>query len=493
MSEAPDPGRTIVRGAQANAVGFVARLGGRLLFVFIAARLYGAQLYGAFVLAVAIVELAVSVGSLATKRILFPLLDREADLPHGGAPGHLILDAALLVSAASLALAAAMAGGALVFATSATAIALVAIAPMIAGQALLDLLLAAVRWRGKIGYEVIARSLVEPWALAGGASLAFVFGWGAYGLAAGYWCGTLAALAYAAGGVARLFPGIRVWRYRPRPAALREILRGAGANSANDFLSALYMRADLYLVGVLLGPNATGVYGMVRQLITPLRQTRQSFDGLLIPAVSRTIGESGAAGAGAALASATRLIFAIQLPLLIALVAVGRPLLAWIGPGFEAGYWPLLILGAAEILQSALGVGDLIFVFLGPRIGLYLTLTSVAAGISAAVLLIPPLGITGAALAALLSCGLRSALRFAVLIKRFGVPIPHAHLGIPLLAAAAAAAALRAGASPALALGASLAIYAAVLAAGLKLTGQRLTLTGFAAERLALATPPPPG
>ena len=54
-----EPGRTIVRGAQANAAGFLLRFGGRLIFLFVAARLYGAHLYGAFVLAAALVELAV--------------------------------------------------------------------------------------------------------------------------------------------------------------------------------------------------------------------------------------------------------------------------------------------------------------------------------------------------------------------------------------------------------------------------------------------------
>ncbi len=481
MTAEEDPGRTIMRGALANALGFVLRFGGRLIFLFIAARLYGAHLYGAFVLAAALVELATAIGGLATKKTLYPLLDRAAQV--GERPlGHVILDAALLITAASLALALAMSVGALSFAPPDITAAVVLIAPMIAGQALLDLFIAAARWRGQVRTDVVSRSLIEPWFLAAGSIAAFRLGLGGYGLPAGYWCGTLAALGYAFWNVVRLYPSLATG-YRPTCQGLSAIAAGAAANSANDFLNALYMRADLYLVGLLLGAAPAGIYGMARQVTTPVRQVRQSFDTLLVPAVARTIGRGGAAGASEALASAARLMLVIQLPLLIAMLAIGRPLMGWLGPGFEAGTWALVILGGAEILQSALGIGDLIFIYLRPRIGLYLTLVSIVAGTAAALLLIPRFGITGAAFALLTAYALRAVLRFAVLHRQFAVPVPHAHLAGPLLAAAVAALAVTAVAAPAVALAAGLALYGALVFAWLKATGQRLALSGFAADQ----------
>lgn len=476
MGEAENAGRTIVRGAQANAAGFLLRFAGRLIFLFVAARLYGPELYGSFVFAAASVELAVSIGSLATKKTLFPLLERAEAQGHRPS-GHIVLDATLLVTAASLTLAFVMIGGALLLAPPQIADPLVLLAPMIAGQALLDLFVAAARWRGMVRYEVVSRSLIEPWFLALGAIAASWLGFQAQGLTIGYWCGTLAALAYALWGLVRHYPGLR--GYRPSGTVQREIARAAGANGANDFLNALYMRVDLYLVALMLGPGPTGIYGMARQVATPIRQVRQSFDGLLVPAVSRTLGRCGASGTAEALASAARLILVIQLPLLIAMLAVGRPLLAWLGTGFEAAYWPLLILGAAEILQSALGVGDLIFVYLRPRIGLYLTLASVAAGIATALLLIPVFGIAGGAWSFFAAYALRALLRFALLHHRFGVPVPYAYLNGPIFAAGGAAALVLAVEHPTLGLGAGLAAYAVLLALWLKATGQDLRLHGF--------------
>jgi O-antigen/teichoic acid export membrane protein len=472
----------IVRGAQATAAGFAGRLAARLLFLFVAGRLYGPAAFGAYVLAVAAVELAVSVGSLGMKKVIFQLLDAEDQA--GRPPGHVLLDAALLVALASALLAGAMmTAAALLPALPGDAErALFLLAPMVAGQSLLDLFLAATRWRHAIRYEVVARSLVEPYALLAGAAFAWAMGFGSDGLAFGYGCGTLAALAFAAWGARGVFRGLRLRSWRPEGRILRPMLGFAAANTATDLLNALYTRIDLWLVGLLMGAGPAGVYGMARQVAVPIRQVRQSFDGLLIPLVARTLNERGSRGSGEALASATRLILAIQLPLLVAILAAGRPALAWLGREFEAAYWPLLALAAAEVIQAAFSIGDLVFVYLRPRLGLGLTLASIAIGIVAALLLIPLWGLTGAAVSVLIAYALRAALRSLVLRRRFHLDVPASHQAGPFVAAAAglgAALAVRGADGFVLPLVAGLAAYAAALAAWLALRHESLSLTGF--------------
>lgn len=491
MSDERQGGRLILRGAQATALGFAARLGARLLFLFVAGRLFGVSAFGAYLLAVAVIELAVSLSGLSMKNILFQLLDRHRDSPRPIT--HVLLDAILLVTVASALLA-----GAIVLIVPAlgiapaTAEAISLLAPMIAGQALLDLALAATRWKHEVRYEVIGRNLIEPYSLLAGAAGAYALGFTEYGLVAGYWLGTLAALAFALTGVKRGFGPFDLARYRPSRRALGATLRAALPTSASDALSALYIRMDLYLVGLLLGEGPAGLYGMARQIAVPIRQVRQSFDGLLIPLVARTLSVSGSRATGDALASATRLILVIQLAMILTLLAIGAPLLEWFGPGFGAGYWPLVILAAAEAMQSAFGMGDLIFVYIRPRIGLYLTLAGIAVGIAAAWLLIPMLGITGAALALLAAYSVRTISRSIVLRARFEVVVPRAHHAGPLIAAVLGAAAVAAagsldgfGASArfALMLLAGLGVYAAAVLTWLAARGQSLSLTGFIVER----------
>jgi O-antigen/teichoic acid export membrane protein len=485
MSEAAkDPGRLILRGAQATAAGFAGRLAARLLFLFVAGRLYGPAPFGAYVLAVAAVELAVAVGSLGMKKVVFQLLDEAPDRPRG----HVLLDTALLVALASGALAAAMMAAAALLPETmlpdGSGRALFVLAPMVAGQSLLDLFLAATRWRHAIRFEVVARSLIEPWALLAGAAAAWTLGLGADGLLAGYWCGTLAALAYAGWGARGVLGGVRLTAWRPRRAILARTLRLSAANTATDLLNALYTRVDIWLVGLMLGAGPAGVYGMARQVAVPIRQVRQSFDGLLIPLVARTLGARGSKGSGEALASATRLILALQLPMLVAILAAGRPVLGWLGKGFEQAYWPLLALAAAEVIQAAFSIGDLVFVYLRPRLGLWLTLASIATGVALALLLIPRWGLEGAALSVLAAYSLRAVARRWMLRARFHIAVPASHNAGPLLAAAAATCGVLAAsrwAGGAVPLAAGLLLYGSALFAWLALTGQRLALTGFTA------------
>ena len=260
----------------------------------------------------------------------------------------------------------------------------------------------------------------------------------------------------------------------------KRIFRSSLDNTAVDVLNALYTRVDLYLVGIVLGEAPAGIYGMAKQVAVPIRQVRQSFDGLLIPLVARTLAVRGSRQTGDALATATRLILAIQLPMLLAVLAVGAPVLALFGHGFEAGWWPLLLLASAEVIQAAFSIGDLIFVYLKPRLGLAITLASILIGVAAALLLIPRFGIAGGALSVFAAYTLRAIARGVALRTRFDVAVPHSHNAGPFVAAIAGAGAVLALQSlPWLALAAGLAAYATVLWLWVRVRGESLSLSGF--------------
>lgn len=485
--------RLIVRGGMSAAAGFLIRFGARILFLFVAARLFGVALFGAYSLGVAAVELGVTAAGLGTKRLLFKLLDEE---DAGLRPAHVVLDAALLVLAAGGLLASAIILAVSLLPSSAlagnTAMALCFLAPMIAGQALLDLFSAATRWRHRMRYEVVSRSIVEPYAGVAAAVAAYAAGFQETGLLIGYWAGTLAALAYATAGARRCFGGFGLTAYAPHPLRLLAILRESALPTASDFLSGLFGRLDLYLVGMFLGEAPAGIYGMARQVRTPIRQVRQSFDGLLTPIIAKTLALVGPAETGAATASATRLILALQLPVLIALILVGWPLLHWLGPEFAAGYWAMVLLAGAETIQGAFGVSSLILLYRRPALVLGITAVSVAVNLVAGWALIGAYGVAGAALAVLAAVLSEAALRRLALRAGLGIDIPFSHSAGPLsvaLVAVAAALAVRAGLAPisvpvadGSALAAGLIAYAAGLKTWMAATGETLSLARFRLE-----------
>ncbi len=482
-----------MRGGWSAAAGFAVRLGARLLFLLVAGRLFGATLFGAFSLAVAVVELAVTIGAIGTKRTLFQFLDEHGPRAEGPL-AHVAIDAAVLVAVTSTLLAVAVMGVAAATPESvlpaSTARALWILAPMIGGQALLDLFSAATRWRHVIRYEVVGRSIVEPYVGIVATLAAVRLGATGDGLLIGYIAGTLAALTYVAAGARRSFGGFGLRSYRVRTGTLLVMLQGTVSNTLTDFLNALYARLDLYLVGALLGESAAGVYGIARQVRTPIRQVRQSFDGLLTPIVARTLAATGPAKTGEALASAARLILTIQLPVLIVLAALGVPILNAIGPGFAAGYWALVLLAAAESIQGAFGVGDLIFVYRKPELGLWITAVSIVTGLVAGFALIPWWGVTGAGVSVLISYSIRAVHRRSVLARHFDVKAPLTYSAGPLMSAAlgtgAALLVARLVTSPSAQYVAvtltGLAVFGGAVMMWLRATGSTLQMQGFVAS-----------
>ena len=474
-----------MRGGRSAALGLVVRLGARILFLLIAARLFGALLFGAYSLAIAVVELGVAVAGLGMKRLLFKLLDERGEQE----PGHVVLNAALAVTGVGASIAA---GLMLVVALppvhnllGETAWPLLLVAPMIVGQALLDLFLAATRWKHRMRFEVVGRSIVEPYAATAATVAAYFAGFTETGLLIGYWAGTLLALAYAAVGLRRCFGGLGLRRYRP--ARLRPILHESAVPTLGDFAGALFGRLDLYLIGLFLGESPAGIYGVARQVRTPIRQVRQSFDGLLTPIVARTLASEGPAETGAAIASASRLILAIQLAIVVTLVAIGLPLLGWFGPEFAAGYWALLALALAETIQGAFGIGDLIFLYRQPWVALRITAATTLVNLAAGLALIPWLGIDGAALSVLAAMIAGAIIRRLSLRARFGVNVPLRYSAGPVVAAAAAMlAALAAKSLPlsepvrdGLSIAAALIVYAGALKLWLVAAGDSLALVKF--------------
>jgi O-antigen/teichoic acid export membrane protein len=361
---------------------------------------------------------------------------------------------------------------------------------MVIGQALLDQLLAASRWLKTMRVEVPARSLVEPYAAFAALAAAALAGFDQAGLAISYWAGTLVALLYATLAVRRRF-GAAPERYRPSWTRLKATIGDAALPAATDLVNALFARLDLYLVGGLLGEAPAGIYNMARQIRTPIRQVRQSFDGMLTPVLARTLATRGAQQSGLASASATRLMLAIQLPMLIALVAIGQPLLDWLGPEFRPAYWPLVILAGAETILAAFGVGDLILLYRRPGLGMTVIALSIAITIGATLLLIGPMGLDDAALAVLIAVASSALLRRLLLSRVFGVTVPIGHGAGPMLAALPAAALavlimlFAPLASPwrdLLAAVAGLALYWVGLRLWLRTTHQRLTLEHLEAE-----------
>ncbi|WP_084445867.1 lipopolysaccharide biosynthesis protein [Sphingomonas sp. TDK1] len=425
-AEAPDAqssegNRRLHRGALAVGGGFAIKFGARISFLLVAAVLYGATLYGAYSVALAIVEVSITIGGAGMKTMLFQILENTE---HSTSPGDRLLETGLIVVGVSALVTTLIVSCILLLpGLGLVGWTLLWMAPLITGQALLDLLLAATRWQGLVRYEVLCRSIIEPYVAVLISVVAFWFGAPQFGLVIGYAAGTLAAIVVALSAVLRSFNmrGVTI-----RPSDFQQLFSTMRHNSwvtGTDCVTALAERADLYIVGLMLGDAPAGVYGVARQVCTPLRQVRQSFDALLTPIVARELRLSGLGPARRTIAGVSRKILDLQLPTFLLIAGMGAAILRLLGGYYPAAYAPMLILCLAEILQASFGIADLLFAYRAPGHGLLVTVAGAVIGIVASFLL-ASFGMVGIASGLLLGYIARALIRRRMIHLLFAVSSP---------------------------------------------------------------------
>lgn len=186
-------------------------------------------------------------------------------------------------------------------------------------------------------------------------------------------------------------PGPR--RFRPR-AWLRACLPIALV----DLATTAFGFVDVLLLGLLMPPAAVGLYFAATRVhqFVPFVQFAAS------AATAQRFSAAEARGDRAGLARLVRLqaqaTAAATLVTGLAVLAAGPPLLALFGEGFAAGVPVLAVLVMGSVTASLFGPGeDLLTMLGGERLCAALTLAALGVAILLGLLLIPALGLLGAA------------------------------------------------------------------------------------------------
>jgi O-antigen/teichoic acid export membrane protein len=134
-----------------------------------------------------------------------------------------------------------------------------------------------------------------------------------------------------------------------------------------------------------------------------------------------------------AVSRSTRLTFWSTLVALAATVAAGPLLLGAFGSAFTAGYPVMLILAAGLLAKAAAGQGGEVLIVAGRlRASVWLGVFTLVANLVLMLALVPPFGMSGAAIATALTWGLRTVAIAAVVHRTTGIRIIS--LGLPTLA-----------------------------------------------------------
>ncbi len=356
----PDDLATLARGGRTNILGFLLRLAARLPFLFIAGRIYGADVVGRFAVAVLAVEFAALLATLGLKRGLAQAL-QETDRPHA----HVAWDALVVAGIAAVIAAAILAiFPHLMFPNSGLnrfdrllVLAVVALAWS-------DLSLAALAYRLNVRASVTARAVVEPWTISIAAYL-FSFYSIRDGLILSYALSTLAAL------VASLFPFVRSYgwphEWRPRIVPLWALARANAPLAGADAIEWATRNVDRAILSVTFAPAVVGIYYMAQQVASIPQKLKSSFDPILGPVITKSLGDDDRLGVARQIRQVGFWVVAAQVGLALMGSIPAKGVMGVVGPQFVLGAIALVFLLFAEVVAVTGSVCESALVYVARR------------------------------------------------------------------------------------------------------------------------------
>jgi O-antigen/teichoic acid export membrane protein len=264
-----------------------------------------------------------------------------------------------------------------------------------------------------------------------------------------------------------------------------EFWRYTAPRSVAQICQTALQRADIVLIAALASPRDAAIYTAATRFMVIGQLGTQAVQQAMQPAVSRLIALEDREGTARVFAGCTTWTVALTWPVHLS-VAVAAPIyLSAFGHGYGAGQSATVILGLAMLLATGTGPVD-VMLLMGGRSGLSLVNNAAALVVDLAlnVVLIPWLGITGAAIAWAAALATRNILPLEQVRRIFGMTPAGAGLGLAAGSALACFGVLPLLARLAFGTTATLAglVLGAGCYAGLLWAGRsRLALTAFAA------------
>lgn len=424
-SDGQDDIALLAKGGRTNVFGFLLRLAARLPFLFIAGRLYGADVLGRFAYAILVIEFAAQLATLGLKRGLAQRLS-SSDEP----PVHIVWDGLLIAGLAST-----------------VAVILLAIFPQamfpnsgingherllpltIFAIAWSEVALAALAYRHNVGATVTARAIVEPWTISF-AALALWFYSPRDGLILSYVVSMVAALA------ASLWPLFRMYGlptgWRPEITPLFRMVKRNVPLAAADAIEWATRNIDRAILGLFFPPSIVGIYWVAQQITTLPQKLKTSFDPILGPVITQNLEAGNRIAVAAHVRQVGFWILAAQAGIALALSISGEAVMGLVGPAFVAGTGALVILLAAEVVAATAAVSETALVYVARHRNLMISIAVIGTQTVLSFLFIKGARVldlpqsfqaAGPALALMIALGIGAIVKSRLLAQLLGAPV----------------------------------------------------------------------
>lgn len=187
-------------------------------------------------------------------------------------------------------------------------------------------------------------------------------------------------------------------------------------------MQMVYNRIDIILLGILSTQENVGVYAIANKLAQLICLGLMVFNRSLGPAVATLYAEGKLQQLQSIITRTTRYIFLLSVPVTLVLVIGAQPILAIAGPEFTRGSMALMILCVGQLGNALTGsVGILLNMCGYERYTAWTIAISVTLNAILDLLLIPSMGINGAAIATTTSLLLANVLKVIWVQNKIGI------------------------------------------------------------------------
>jgi O-antigen/teichoic acid export membrane protein len=393
--------RDLHRGVMTNFLGYLLKIGNPVLLVVVV-RKYGAEAFGLYTLAQAVMLFAARMAVYGFDKGLLWWIPRQTTANKRLGVRSSLFAVTLLGTAVASLLALGAQPSVLSY-FGADPAAVVSLRIMAAGvllQAWMDILVHAAMGMRKMAAQVFAKETMVPATFVLSAVGFHLIGVVELGLAFAFLLSNVVGLIAAIQAFRRAFRGI------PWPAdetfwPPRELVRYSGPMWLSELANSLLQRVDTYAVGLFTSDLASvGVYAVVTRFGNAIRQIRRSFDTIVLAITSEISTHHDPERLAVSYSHATLLVGITQVPVFAAIWIFADLLMPVFGPEFTQATEPLVILCAFWIVNGAISLAGIVVSAYGrSRLTLQNVLVALVVLASACFLLIPRFGLVGAAYA----------------------------------------------------------------------------------------------
>lgn len=209
----------------------------------------------------------------------------------------------------------------------------------------------------------------------------------------------------------------------------KNLFRFAAPIGIYDTLNLLMQRIDLFILTRFASSSTVGVYSMVQNAAFVFKKVRQSFDPILIPVISASHQLKDKKNLLLQYQNVTRWILILNIAFLGLTFFSARTIMSIFGKDFTVGYLALIVLTAAIMVNTILGVSELFILIDRPIINLMNTIGTIVVAVILNLSLVPYYGMLGASLSVLIAYILMNIVRLIEVQTMYEVhPFTRYHL-----------------------------------------------------------------